>query len=230
MTNQQTIFAKKAAAKAAIEFIQADMLVGLGTGSTTLFFIKELEKKCREGLQIKAVASSLQTAQLARKANIPLLDPTTVSTIDITIDGADEVCPLKYMIKGGGGALLREKLLAQGSKKIAIIVDESKIVSQLGKRPVPVEIFPFIYLQTLHRIEEAGYQGKLRIDEKTNSLYQTDNGNYIYDVHYPSLINNPIQEHIQLKQISGIVETGLFFHLPTQIIVGYKDGTFKIRD
>ncbi|CUI16315.1 ribose 5-phosphate isomerase [Candidatus Protochlamydia naegleriophila] len=221
------ISAKKAAGKAAVELIKEGMLVGLGTGSTTSYFIEALGQRCRSGLNISAVASSVQSMRQAHFEGIPLIDADKITLLDLTIDGADEIDHHKNMIKGGGGALLREKLLALASKEMVVVVDENKLVEQLGAFPVPVEIATFAYRTTLKRLESNGYSCILRLN-RDKSLYLTDNGNYIIDIQYQKPIANPKLEHERLKSLAGVLETGLFFNVAGRVVVGYEDGFAKI--
>lgn len=221
------LMAKKIAGQAAAELIQDGMIVGLGTGSTATFFIASLGKRCQEGLKITAVATSQQSTLQAQHLGIPMQDPNITTFIDITVDGADEIDHKKNMIKGGGGALLREKLLATTSKEMVVVIDETKLVDHLGDHPLPVEIVPFVYRTTLHRLEEKGYRGVLRLN-RNNQIFVTDNGNYIFDIQYSEPILDPQKEQERLKSIIGVVETGLFFHVAKRIIIGYEDGFTKI--
>jgi ribose 5-phosphate isomerase A len=223
-----TIEAKKAAGQAAARFIQDGMQVGLGTGSTAAFFIEALGQRCKQGLQITAIATSLQSAHEAQLAGIPLIDDQTISYLDVAIDGADEIDHHKNMIKGGGGALLREKLIAKASKEFIAIVDETKLVDRLGAFPLPVEISSFAYLTTLKRMEENGYHGKLRLN-RDEKIYRTDNGNYIVDIQFSQLITDPEAEDARLRRITGVLETGLFYKMAKRVIVGYLDGFVKIQ-
>jgi ribose 5-phosphate isomerase A len=218
------LVAKKAAATAAVDFIQDGMLVGLGTGSTVFYFIEALGQRCRAGLNITAVATSQQSFHQAQSCGISLKDSETVtSLVDLMVDGADEIDPNKNMIKGGGGALFREKLLAEASRRLIIIVDETKLVNPLGMSPLPVEVARFLYHRTLQRLEDQGYQGKLRLG-RNQTPFVTDNGNYIIDIHYNRPIQHPADEHMHLKSITGVVETGLFFNIVERVIIGYQDG------
>jgi ribose 5-phosphate isomerase A len=223
------LIAKKAAGTAAAELIQDGMLVGLGTGSTASFFIEALGKRCQQSLNITAIATSQQSTTQAQKLGIPLIDPNTITSLDITVDGADEMDHHKNMIKGGGGALLREKLLALSSREMVVIIDETKLVDHLGTHPLPIEIAPFLYLSTIHRLEEQGYRGVLRLT-RDNQPFVTDNGNYIFDIQYDRPILDPIAEHQALKSIAGVLETGLFFHVAGRVVIGYEDGYHKIRE
>ena len=219
--------AKKAAGFAAVSFITEGMCVGIGTGSTVKFFIEALAKRHEEGLNITAVATSHASETLAQQLNIPLKSPESVKMIDLTVDGADEIDSHKNMIKGGGGALLREKLAAKSSREMIVIVDETKVKTNLGLFPVAVEIVPYLCLHTIHELETRGYHGKLRLNNKQKP-YLTDNNNYIYDISYSKPIFDPEKEHQNLKMITGVVETGLFYQLAGRVIVGYEDGTVKI--
>ncbi|WP_068470328.1 ribose-5-phosphate isomerase RpiA [Candidatus Protochlamydia phocaeensis] len=222
------IAAKKAAGKAAAELIEDGMLVGLGTGSTASFFIEALGLRCQSGLKISAVATSQQSMRQAQKLGIPIQNSDSITFLDLTVDGADEIDHHKNMIKGGGGALLREKLLATGSREMIVIIDETKLVDQLGVFPVPVEIATFAYRSTLARLEEKGYQGVLRLNRDT-SLFITDNGNYIVDIQFNKPILDPASEHERLKVLPGVLETGLFFNIAGRVVIGYEDEFVKIQ-
>jgi len=225
--NPSLLTAKKAAGEAAAGFIQEGMIVGLGTGSTAFFFIEALGMRIHEGLKISAVATSEQSAAQARRLGIPLLDPATITTIDITVDGADEIDPRKNMIKGGGGALFREKLLAEASQEMVVVIDETKKVDHLGKHPLPVEIGSFLFQTTLQRIENLGHRGILRRNND-QTPFMTDNGNYIVDIQYSSPILDPFHAHNELKKITGVIETGFFFQLAKRVVIGYENGHIKI--
>lgn len=231
MTNTDSnpiLIAKKAAGDAAAGLIEKGMVVGLGTGSTSAFFIEALGKRCREGLDILAVATSQQSARQAQHLGIPLQEPNDTISIDITVDGADQIDHKKNMIKGGGGALLREKLLAISSNEMIVIVDETKLVDHLGNYPVPVEIVPFLFKNTVQRLDDQGYQGELRLD-RNDQLFITDNGNLIFDIQFPHPILDIQKEHERLKKITGVIETGFFFDLAKRVIIGYEDGLTKIQ-
>jgi len=219
---------KKAAGRAAAEFIKDGMHVGLGTGSTAFYFIARLIERVHEGLKIRAAASSLRSLKQAQEGGVPLLDINAISSLDITVDGADEIDPQKRMIKGGGGAMVREKIVASMSKELVIIVDESKLVSKLGKCKLPVEVIPFAFQATLHKMQKLGYQGAFRLNQN-NSLYVTDNGNYIVDIHFPHLCEHPELDHEALIHLPGVVDTGFFFNLAGRVVVGFADGQVAVR-
>lgn len=228
MTNDSDsiLIAKKAAGEVAAALIEDGMRVGIGTGSTAAFFIEALGKRCKEGLKITAVATSHRSAKQAEQLGICTEDSSDIVQLDVTVDGADEIDPNKNMIKGGGGALLREKLLAISSTEMIVIVDETKLVEALGAHPLPVEIVPFGYRTTLQRLQQKGHQGLLRLNPD-NTPFLTDNGNFIYDIQNPHPILDPEKEHEQLKSITGVVETGLFFHVAKRVVIGYQNGFAK---
>lgn len=217
---------KKIAAEKAVELVEDNMIVGLGTGSTAYFAIQKIGELVKEGLHIGAVATSMETENLAKRCGIPILPFAEIRTIDLTIDGADEVDPQLNLIKGGGGALLREKLIAFNSRQYVIVVDEGKVVERLGAFPLPVEVLPFgveLTLQQLHRICSA-----VQLRTKSDEIFRTDNGNLIADLQFES-ITDPEQLDYLLHQIPGVLETGLFSHqMVNQVMVGTATGGVKI--
>jgi len=219
---------KRLPAEKAVTYLNDGMIVGLGTGSTTFFAIQKIGERVKAGLKIKAVASSDHSETLARELNIPLISFADVKQIDITIDGADEVDEQFNLIKGGGGALLREKILVYNSKKFLVIVDESKLVTQLGKFPLPVEAISFASNLTLAHLKKLGCDPRIRTDK--NETYKTDNGNLIIDCQF-NKIPDPKSLELQIKSIPGIVDTGLFMNkFVTSVFVGLADGTVKVLD
>ena len=217
--------AKHAAAKAAADLIQDGMCVGLGTGSTATYFIDYLiDRQKRSGLKIKAVASSERSAKQARDGGIPLSDINTLTSVDIAVDGADEIDHHKRMIKGGGGALLREKIVASMSREMVVIVDESKVVKQLGSFPLPLEITPFAFTATLFKICSLGYRGAMRL-KQDGHYYATDNGNYIIDITFPKKCADPEKDQQILRAIPGVLETGFFFGMAGRVLIGHPNGT-----
>lgn len=218
--------AKRVAAEKAVEWVKDGMIVGLGTGSTAYWAICKIGERVQEGLDIKAVSSSRVTEQLAREVGIPLTTFAEIETIDLTIDGADEVDRDHNLIKGGGGALLREKILAYNSKTFLVIVDENKLVGTLGRYPLPVEVVPFASEQTLRHLADLGCSAALRKDGE--APYTTDNGNYIVDCRFEQ-IPDPGALDVIIHTIPGVVETGLFVHhLVSHVVVGYKDGDVQV--
>lgn len=218
--------AKQAAGYAAADLIKNGMTVGLGTGSTSEYFIHRLSERCREGLNIVAVASSLRSKALALRLNIPLIDLEDISTLDIAVDGADEIDPERCMIKGGGGAMLREKIIAHMAKEMVVIIDDSKRVSMLGAVPLPVEIIPFAWRSTERHLMEMGFSGSLRMTNES-TRFITDNGNYIYDLQIENGIHDPVAVDIGIRSIPGAIETGLFYNPVARVIIGYKDGSVE---
>lgn len=220
--------AKKLAAEKAVEYINDGMVVGLGTGSTAFWAIEKIGARIKEGLSVKAVATSEQSEALARERNIPIVPFAEISAIDVTIDGADEVDQQGNLIKGGGGALLREKIVAFHTKTYLVVVDESKVVEHLGKYPLPVEILPFAAELTVNTLLEK--YGPVSIRERDGKRVITDNGNYIADLNlYP--IDDPYLINTALHAIPGVVETGLFLRsMVTHVIIASSTGGIEIKD
>ena len=210
------------AAKKALEFVEDGMIVGLGSGSTASYFIRFLGEKIRkEGLRIKAVASSLESERLAKGSGVEVVDMNNIKKIDLAVDGADEVDENGFLIKGKGGCLTREKIIDYAAEKFIIIVDESKLVKRLGeKNPVPVEVIPFAWRLVKRRLSE---DSSLRT--KDNNPYVTDNGNYILDVRFRR-IKDPVKLEKDLNSIPGVIENGIFTRKPDKIIVGKSNKAF----
>ena len=215
---------KKAVGIAAADLVKDGMIVGLGTGSTVYYLIEELTKRVKKGLSIKVVSSSLTSEAQAKEGNIPFADISTITSIDLTIDGADEITRDKEMIKGGGGALLREKILANTSREMVVIVDEHKVVDKLGKHPLPVEILPFGRGAIIEKIKKLGFHGTVRSHNK-DGFFVTDNENLIYDIHFESLRDHPEKDHEKLIHIPGVLETGFFLGFAGRVLVGKEGGT-----
>ncbi|PIE94639.1 ribose-5-phosphate isomerase RpiA [Bacillus fungorum] len=213
---------KQLAGEYAADYVKDGMKVGLGTGSTVYWAIQKLGERVKEGLSFQAVPTSKETEALAQQLNIPLISLNDVQSLDLTIDGADEIDSNLQLIKGGGGALLREKIVASSSNKLIIIADKSKVVTRLGTFPLPVEIIPFSWKQTENKIQALGCQTTLRL--KNNEAFITDNNNMIIDCVFPHNITNPANLHTQLKMITGVVETGLFVNMTSKAIIGTKNG------
>lgn len=216
---------KQLAAEAAIQNIKEGMTVGLGTGSTSAYAIEAIGKKVQQGLFIKAVASSIRSEEAATNLGIKLIPFSEVERIDIYIDGADEVDKDLHLIKGGGGALLREKILAYNATEFLVIVDSSKLVEYLGKFLLPVEIIPFAMELTLKQLQKLGCTTAIR--EENGKPYITDNSNLIIDCDFKK-IEQVHELHDAINAIPGVVESGLFTkNIVTKIIVGYETGEVK---
>ncbi|MGC8608655.1 MAG: ribose-5-phosphate isomerase RpiA [Thermoplasmata archaeon] len=213
MGNEQE---KEMAAKFAVKFIKNGMFIGLGTGSTTKYFIRELALAVKSGLKIKAVASSEESSRYGKSLGIDIIDDIP-QKIDLTVDGADEVDKYGNLIKGGGGALLREKILAYNSREMYVIIDSSKKKETLGSFPLPIEIAKFAYEATLRNIESRG--GKCQIRKGKDGMFITDNGNYIVDCNFGK-IEDPEGLERSIKTIPGVVEVGIFHALASKVIMG----------
>jgi len=214
-------FMKRQAAEAAVEYVQAGNVVGLGTGSTAGYVIVALGERVRKGLKISGVATSHETARLAREHGIALVDDDEWCP-DIAIDGADQVDPQLHIIKGGGGALLKEKIVAGSARQFIVVVDDSKRVPVLGHHvPLPVEVVPFGWGCTAREIERIGYKSVIR--RRDGQYFKTEAGHYILDVHIDR-IDDPRGLEILLNAIPGVVETGLFVDRTDVLIVGGPDG------
>jgi ribose 5-phosphate isomerase A len=212
---------KRRAAERALELVGAGQVIGLGTGSTAKFAIEGLGRLVRSGLSIKGVPTSIATERMAREFAIPLVDLNEAGVIDLTVDGADEIDADFNMIKGGGGALTREKLVALASAKRVILVDESKLVSRLGQsRMLPVEVLPFAWALTARLLDALGCVAKLR--EQGERPFVTDNGNHILDCAF-----GPIADAVALEQriklLPGVIECGLFIGIADTLVIGFDD-------
>lgn len=214
--------AKRLAAEKAVTYITDGMVVGLGTGSTAYWAIQKIGERVRGGLNIKAVASSKKSEDLAKEAGISIVPFSTISSIDVTVDGADEVDKNHNLIKGGGGALVREKILASNSQKFIVVVDESKLVTQLGKFPLPVEVLPFAVNLVIDKLKGLGCLPVIR--QASGHDYITDNGNLIADCHFQK-IEDPAALNTQINLLPGVVDCGLFVGVMVHaVIVGYTNG------
>ncbi len=182
--------AKEIAGLKALEFVKEGMVLGLGTGSTAAYFIKHLIKRCQNGLKIKAVTTSLASERMAREGGIDIIDINTISTLDLVVDGADQIDPSKRLIKGAGGALLREKIVATMSKGMIVIADESKLVEKLGLCSLPIEVLPFGVEAIRKQLADLSYRGSWR-KKSDGSYYMSDNHNRIFDISLPSQLDDP---------------------------------------
>ncbi|MEC9197737.1 ribose-5-phosphate isomerase RpiA [Donghicola tyrosinivorans] len=227
--------AKFVAAKRAVEFVEDGMRVGLGTGSTAAWMVRCLGELVRhDGLNVIGVPTSTRTAELARSVGIKVVSLDEAKWLDLTIDGADEFDGDLNLIKGGGGALLQEKIVATASDQMVVIADAAKAVETLGAFPLPVEVIPFGWQTSKALIEEMigsldvmGYLSALRMNG--DRPYVTEEGNYIIDLHLKR-IGNPRQMAMVINQVPGVVENGLFIDICDQVVVGYGDGRVETRD
>ena len=210
-------------AKTAVEYVKDGHVVGLGTGSTARYVVLALGERVKAGLTIKGVPTSRETAELARQQGIPLIDQDNAWIIDVAIDGADQVDPHFNLIKGGGGALLKEKIVAASAKQFIVLVDHTKRVPVLGGSfPLPIEVVPFGWGSTAREIE-ALTKSRVVLRERNGNPFITESGNMIVDVHLDR-IDQPRDLEIALNQIPGIVETGLFVNRTDVLIVGTAQG------
>jgi ribose 5-phosphate isomerase A len=222
---EQTINPKKLAGERAVEYIQPGMIVGLGTGSTAYWAIQAIGARVQQGLEIRAIATSTSSDKLARQLGIKTISFAETGHIDITIDGADEVSEALDLIKGGGGALLREKIVASATRKYIIIADESKFVKTLGAFALPVEVVKFGWEMTFRHLQMLGCEVKTRLSG--DQPFETDNCNYIIDCSFTS-IEEPLLLHQQINGIPGVVENGLFLNMADIVIVGESDGGTRL--
>jgi ribose 5-phosphate isomerase A len=217
---------KKIAGEKAVEHIEAGMVVGLGTGSTAYYAIKKIGDEVKEGLEVTCIATSKATEVIAKECGIPLSSLAEHPDIDVTIDGADEVDPNLNLIKGMGGALVREKIIASASKKVVIVTDPSKIVDVLGTRsPLPVEVIPFGVNFCQKQLQKLGCNAEIR--KKNNELFVSDNGNYIVDCFFKKILA-PKKLQREINCIPGVVDNGLFLNIADEVIIGTKNGIKKL--
>ncbi|MBI1339657.1 ribose-5-phosphate isomerase RpiA [bacterium] len=225
MSDQQ----KRSAAQAALDFVEPGMVLGLGTGSTAAIFVRLLAERVRDGLDIVGSPTSEATDRLARELGVPLVDPNSVSGFDLTIDGADEVDPQLRLIKGGGAALLREKIIADASARMIVIADAAKEVRQLGAFPLPVEINPFAAeLTRLMVLEAVGFVGLSGVDARwrmatAEQRLHTDGGHLLLDLHCKAIPDVEALGAV-LDRIPGVVEHGLFLGMADVAIFGQTEG------
>ncbi len=220
---------KKAVAHEAAQLVENGMRLGLGTGSTVEHFLVALSKRMRQGAikDVVGVPSSMWTEKRAGNLGIPLTTLARNPILDLTIDGADEVDPRLDLVKGLGGALLREKIIAQASRRLAIMVDETKMVDQLGtKSPVPVEVVPFEWEIHIAHMDSIGAKAKRRVNSEGDTFI-TDNGNIILDCYFDEGLEDSTMFEKSLASRSGIVESGLFIQMATEVLVGMNDGEVK---
>lgn len=215
------------AASKAVEYVEEGMVVGLGTGSTAEFAIRALGVRVSDGLRIVAVPTSVASAKLGKKLGIDISSLEEHPEVDLTIDGADEVDGDLNLVKGLGGALLREKIVAGASRREIIIVDPTKVVDRLGTRsPLPVEVIPFGWSLARHRLLDLGTRPDLR--RTPAGPCETDNGNYILDCHFERGIADAVEMERLINDIPAVVENGLFVGLTDIVVVGREDGSCQV--
>lgn len=222
---------KALAARRAVEYVREGMVVGLGTGSTAEFAIRALGDRVSGGLTIICVATSESSDRLGRGLGLQVEPVEDHPSIDLTIDGADEVDGNLDLIKGLGGALLREKIVAAATAEEIIIVDPSKLVDRLGTRgPLPVEVVPFGWPLTQRRLQAMGATACLRRLPASDTPFGTDNGNYILDCTFPGGLDNAGECERRIDEVPGVVESGLFIGLTRRVVVGQPDGTCQVLE
>ncbi len=224
MANEQE---KEAAARASLRFVRDGDIVGLGTGSTAAFAVRFLGERVQAGLKIRGIPTSIHTQELAASLAIPLTTLDEVQDIDVTIDGADEVDPQLSLIKGGGGALLREKIVASATRKFVVIADSSKRVPMLGKFPVPVEVIKFAEAVVAKKIALLGAAVKVRAD-LSGRKFITDEGNHILDCNFGQIPDPPALAR-ELERMPGVVEHGLFIGMAALALIATGDQVIELR-
>jgi ribose 5-phosphate isomerase A len=224
MANDQE---KEAAARASLRFVQDGQVVGLGTGSTAGHFIQLLGEQVKNGLRVRGIPTSVRSQELALSVGIPLTTLDECQEIDVTVDGADEVDPQLRLIKGGGGAMLREKIVASATRQLVIVADASKQVATLGKFPLPVEVIPFAQALVAKRIAALGAEVRPRVDGY-GALYVTDEKNHILDCHF-GVIGDADELAQKLSAMPGIVEHGLFVGMASVVIFAKGSEIVELR-
>ena len=224
MANDQE---KETAARSSLQFIRDGQVIGLGTGSTAAYFIKLLGERVREGLKIRGIPTSVRSRDLAESLGIPLTTLDECQEIDVTVDGADEVDPQLRLIKGGGGALLREKIVASATKQFIVVADASKQVPKLGKFPLPVEVIKFAQALVAKRIRALGADVQLR-REPGGKPYLTDENNYILDCRFGEIQDADTLAR-QLSEMPGVVEHGLFISMASVVLFARGSEIVELR-
>ncbi len=224
MANDQE---KEAAARASLRFIKDGQVVGLGTGSTAAHFIQLLGEQVKQGLHVRGIPTSVRSKQLAESLGIPLTTLDECQEIAVTVDGADEVDPQLRLIKGGGGALLREKIVASATKQLVIVADASKQVKMLGKFPLPVEVIRFSQALVSKRITALGANVQLRVDN-SGKPFVTDENNHILDCHFGE-IRDPEALARQLSDMPGVVEHGLFIGMASVALLARGSEIIELK-
>ena len=218
--------AKRMAATRALEFVEDGMALGLGTGTTAAIFIQELGERVKQGLRVRGIATSTASHELAQSLSIPMTTFDECPLLDLAIDGADEVGPGLALIKGGGGALLREKIVASAARRFLVVADSSKLVSTLGRFPLPVEVIQMAQPIVAQRLEELGLNPKLR-HHSDGSIYITDENNVLLDCSCGS-IPDPAKTAADIRAIVGVVEHGLFLNMASIALIAGEQGVREV--
>lgn len=234
MSNQQNEAKKVAARRVIEEFVYDGMKLGLGSGTTSHFFVRELGKHVANGLKLTCTTTSRSTNDVAREVGIAIIDPNDIGEIDLTVDGPDEIDRQFNMIKGGGACLLWEKIVAHASKRMICVTDETKIVECLGQFPLPVEVVQFGWKQTERQVlrvlaEHGIHDVNLVRRQRDGQIVVTDSGNFILDCHCGPVIANPAPLETELNRIPGVVENGLFTREAAGMVVGCFDGSSYVQ-
>ena len=230
--SKQDLAKRAAGRRAAQEYCKDGMRLGLGSGTTSHWFVRELAVRVRDGLDVVGVPTSTATRDLALELGIRLADLNDVPELDVTVDGPDEIDPAGSMIKGGGACLLWEKIVARASKRMVVVADDTKIVERLGAFPLPIEVLPFGWVST-HRLigellADAGYTD-VPIERRVRDgrVVLTDSGNYLLDARL-GVVGDPGALAVQLNQIPGVVENGLFVGIADEVVVGHPDESAEV--
>jgi ribose 5-phosphate isomerase A len=218
--------AKRMAARRALEFVEEGMSLGLGSGTTSAIFIQELGERVKSGLKVRGIATSAASQKLAESLSIPITNFDETPVLDLAVDGADEVGPGLALIKGGGGALLREKIVESAAKKFIVIADGTKLVKKLGKFPLPVEVIQMALPLVTHRLEALGLNPELR-HHKDGSVYLTDENNFILDC-ASGEIDDPAKTAADIRAIVGVVEHGLFLNMASFALIASDEGVTEV--
>jgi ribose 5-phosphate isomerase A len=219
--------AKRMAARRALEFVEDGMSLGLGTGTTSAIFIQELGVRVQQGLKVRGIATSAASQKLAESLGIPITNFTDCPELDLAIDGADEVGPGLALIKGGGGALLREKIVESAARRFIIVADSTKLVATLGRFPLPVEVIKLALPNITRKLEALGLNPKLR-HHADGSLYLTDEDNVLLDCACGA-IPDPEKTAAEIRAIVGVVEHGLFLNMASLALIAGEDGVREVR-
>jgi ribose 5-phosphate isomerase A len=219
--------AKRMAARRALEFVEDGMLLGLGSGTTSRMFIEELGERVKQGLRVRGIATSTASRQLAESLSIPIITFDDSPVLDLAVDGADEVGPGLALIKGGGGALLREKIVASAARKFIVIADSSKLVDHLGRFPLPVEVIQMALPVVARKLETFGLNPKLR-HRPDGAEFITDEGNFIVDCSCGEILD-PAKIAAEIRGIPGVVEHGLFLRMASFALIASDQGVIEVN-